>query len=141
MRDGKSKPIFTSKKKWLVIKQPEIDSLEEEITDLEEKRSENNTQITQIEKQIDEIKFNVFDRSNPAFEKLKAAFEKVKKSCNVGGNPNLVSSYIGNGQRDNDLRYVSYKTAPYGLLLDNYQRYSAPYMASYLQRRIARYEI
>lgn len=126
IREGKGKPLFTAKKKWLALKQPEIDSLEQAIIDLEEEMSENEAQIVQIEKQVDELKFNVFDESNTAFEKLKAAFEKVKKSCKVSGSPNLVSSVISTAQRDKDLRYVSYKTVPYGLLLENYRFYFFP---------------
>lgn len=125
-REGKGKPLFMSKKKWLGLKQPEIDSLGDDITDLEEKRRENVAQITQIGKQIDELKFNIFDEPNSAFEKLKVAFEKVKKSCKVSGMPNLVGSFISNGQRESDFKYVNYKTTPYGLRLDNYRFYFFP---------------
>lgn len=124
--EGQGKPIFTTKKRWLLQKQPEINSLENEKTSLEEKRRENECRISQIEKEIDEVIFNVFDESNTAFEKLKVAFDKVKKSCNVSGTPNLINSSVPNNQRDKDLHIVRYKIAPYGLLLDNYRIYIFP---------------
>lgn len=126
LREGKGKTLFTSKKKWLLLKQSEIEALDYEIAELKEKFRETNNQILQIERQIDELKFNLFDESNSAFETLKAAFEKVKKSCKVSGVPNLVDSSISNNQREVDFKYVNYKTPPYGLLLDNYRFYFFP---------------
>ena len=126
LSEGKGKPLFTSKKKWSLLKQPEIEALGYEIAELEEKCRETDNQILQMERQVDELKFNVFDESNSAFEKLKAAFEKMKKSCKVSGTPDLVGSSISYSQREADLKYVNYKTAPYGLLLDNYRFYFFP---------------
>lgn len=124
--EGKEKPLFTSKKKWILLKHPVINSLEQEIVDLEEKCRVNGTQITQIDKQLDGLKFNIFDETNDDFEKLKEAFEKVKKSCKVSGTPNLVNASISTAQKVSDLIYVNYKTDPYGLKLDNYRFYFFP---------------
>lgn len=124
--DGKGKPLLKAKKKWLALKQKELDSLEQEIVDLKAERNGKEVQISQITKQIDELKFNVFDEPNEAFKKLKEAFEKVKKSCKISGTPNLVNSAISIAQRDKDLRYIRYKTVPYGLLLENYRFYFFP---------------
>lgn len=126
IREGKEKLFFISKKRWLVLKQPEIDSLEQEIMNLKEKHRENDDQMRRIGKQINEIKFNVFDESNVEFEELKAAFEKIKRSCKISGSPSLVNSFISTAQRKWDLKYVNYKTIPYDLLLDNYRFYFFP---------------
>lgn len=126
INECKGKPIFTSKKKWRVLKQPEIDSLDQEIIKLEKERKEKEREITQINKQIDKVRFNIFEESNAAFEKIKVAFEKIKKSCMVSGMPNLISSSISASRRDADFKYVNYKTVPYGLLLDNYRFYFFP---------------
>lgn len=126
LREGVEKPFFTSMKKWLILKQPEIEELDTEISNLQQNYYDKDKEIDQITNKISAVKYNIYDDTNSAFEKLKDAFEIIKTSCNIEGMPNLKNSAIDSKQRCQDLKYIQYKTNPYGLLFDNLRFYFFP---------------
>ena len=123
---GKGKPLFQSKKKWLLIKQSEISSLEDEISKEEEKKKGYLKKIEQIEEELKLVKYNSYEENNEEFEVLKYAFDTFKLSCNIDGIPSIKKSSISSCQYDQDLKDIQYNEKPYGLLLGNYRFYIFP---------------